>query len=1621
MDDRGVLEHFPLPVARAYRRYLNALEARERHDAAYYLFEVYLKYAASIAIASYLAGEARDHRVNAVLKGLARPSLGEWLRFLRECLKFLTQDGHADLLIGALAGLLSGKESRRGEMIALHNALRSFRTGAPSQKSDVTLEALLSELVAYRNRVLGHGAPLDAEHYRGFSERLASAFREVLDASPFLTACRLAYIDSVRVEEGARVECTLIEFMGDQPVRRQAPHTIPYGKTVPRARSLYLILPEGGLLPLEPLLLAHREDIYFLNEADGVGVGGNGGAPEYLSYATGERHRPADLDGAQGELFERILGYEVKKQLISRFGDDLAVEVPPSEEAAADGDRRLGEFRILREVGRGAMGTVFEAVQESLGRRVALKVLPGSFALDPKRLERFRREARATARIHHPSIVPVYEVGQADGNHYYAMEFLDGRSLESLLDDARKTAPGGSARKGSSTSDPAHIAAAAEQIAVLAEGLHEAHRLGLVHRDVKPSNIIVDSSGRYVLVDFGLVREEEAQTLTRSGELVGTLSYMSPEQLSRRKVDARSDVYSLGATLYEVLTLKPPFAGESDHRVQNGILFEEPIPPRKVNPRVNRDLETVVLHALEKNPERRYASAADLAADLRRLLRYEPIRAKPTSALGRLSRRVRRHRAGVIAGAVILILLASLGWLFSKSRREEEARLLAEYEPRVTRAVMKAQLGSLGQLSRGEGSLSVTTDRLLGVQDLQAESRGPGTEALEDALRELDSAVRAAPARPDAHFHRAKVLLRLDRAPEAREALDRALACESGFVPARVLRATLLRQGGETEAARRELAEAEAEASAGSGWARAWLAAHQAVSEGDWTKAAEAYTALIDAGRGREPYLGSSIETRLGRGLVHVEALEFHRAVQDFVAAQTLWPDAPEPSLLLGKAYFLKGEDAAAEEVFRELHQKSPFPDQAALAVARVYDSAGDPARALEWVETRVKADFERERARSLYLRRLLRLDEAEKAARVAVKLNAVDRAGRLALAGVLGWQEKQEEQSEVFRQILAEDPNDLSMRMELVWSLMWSRKLVEAEEVCRAGLGRHPTDDRLLCALGRILSEQGRSEEAVEQFRKAIQNDPTAHRPYLAWAISLNNGGRQKEAVEKLNESLRVNPNPGSEVFFHLAINLKGLGDHAGAFIAWSRLIERGEEMDSGNQRGLVTSLRLAEITPEVKERMDRLIARLEGIPEPRRDACIHNTLAVLFLYHPEKRNVAKALGHAMSAVEGRGTRHPDFLATLAEARFHSGERGEAVMILEEAAELPGAAQFVTDRLLEYRSQVPGRPPEMPRNLEPADSSTGLAPPVRLAGTPFQNPDQGVPHLRSRWRLWATGRADRSPPAIDHASKLDLESWLVPEGLLLPRTTYVWQVSYTGSNLGPSIPSAETSFTTGDFPWEPVPFDLSRQFNRDVVVDPGDEANDLMDSAGCALVVAGFDGARADNAGVQGVPLDRKVGIHLLGDYMGKNSVQLSTLDRGPIRIPVPSGSYSVVRFLVTGGNGDSLVPVVFEYSDGTTEETSLPCDDWFDDVPEEGKVDVIGVVQPGVVCALDGMDRIYGGVLDDASDPAIFEVVRVTSPGKRLETIVLDSAKALYMQPPGAPTRFNLLAVTGIRTTGK
>jgi len=338
---------------------------------------------------------------------------------------------------------------------------------------------------------------------------------------------------------------------------------------------------------------------------------------------------------------------------------------------------RLGDFRIIREVGRGGMGIVYEAEQISLGRSVALKVLPFAATMDAKHLQRFKNEARAAASLEHEHIVPVYGVGSDGGVHYYAMKFIEGTTLTSLVHDMHySTAPvaAGNDRATTqvvaelSTEDgrpgPAFFRTAARLMFQAAEALEHAHSMGVVHRDIKPGNLMLDAGGNLWVTDFGLARTAADAGLTMSGDLIGTLRYMSPEQALARHglVDHRTDIYALGATLYELLTGQPVVMGDDRQEILRQIAFEEPLPPRKRNKNIPADLETIVLKAIEKNPADRYAGAKEIAEDLQRFLAGEPVRAKRQSIARRASKWARRHQAVVVtAMAAFVVLSVGLG------------------------------------------------------------------------------------------------------------------------------------------------------------------------------------------------------------------------------------------------------------------------------------------------------------------------------------------------------------------------------------------------------------------------------------------------------------------------------------------------------------------------------------------------------------------------------------------------------------------------------------------------------------------------------------------------------------------------------------------------------------------------------------------------------------------------------------------------------------------------------------------------------------------------------------------------------------------------------------------------
>jgi serine/threonine protein kinase/WD40 repeat protein len=443
--------------------------------------------------------------------------------------------------------------------------------------------------------------------------------------------------------------------------------------------------------------------------------------PALSEYA--DRH--PDLAADIRDLFPALVQIEHLKPVAGDLTGDF---VPQSGSEAGHTPGKLGDYRILREVGHGGMGVVYEAEQESLGRHIALKVLPRQALLKATYLERFRREAKAAAKLHHTNIVPVFGVGECDGTHYYVMQFIHGEGLDKVLGDLRRlrAAPGAptapampseasvaqsllTGRFDATAAPPAEEPSAPSSPATAAEGAHGsstlsaggpdghyyrgiarvglqvadalayAHRQGILHRDVKPSNLLLDQQGTVWITDFGLAKAEGADDLTATGDIVGTIRFMAPERIDGRSLP-QSDVYSLGLTLYELLTLRPAFNDSNKARLIERVLHEPPVPPRRLDPRVPRDLETIVLKCLAKEPAERYPTAEVLAEDLRRFLADRPIKARRTPWHERTWRWCRRNPvvASLLAAVGALLVAVAVMSAFYAAHQKTAATDLAE-------------------------------------------------------------------------------------------------------------------------------------------------------------------------------------------------------------------------------------------------------------------------------------------------------------------------------------------------------------------------------------------------------------------------------------------------------------------------------------------------------------------------------------------------------------------------------------------------------------------------------------------------------------------------------------------------------------------------------------------------------------------------------------------------------------------------------------------------------------------------------------------------------------------------------------------------------------------------------
>ena len=361
------------------------------------------------------------------------------------------------------------------------------------------------------------------------------------------------------------------------------------------------------------------------------------------------------LETALGVEAETLVATVVDPGLAEQLARDEATGAPPVK-IAAHADELLGElgdYELLEVVGRGGQGVVFRARQKSLNRIVALKVISLGQWASTAHLKRFRLEAEAAARLEHPGIVPIHEVGEREGSCYFSMKFVEGGQLDQV---ARR--------------QPIPPRRAVELIAKVSRTVHYAHEHGILHRDIKPGNILLDAKGEPHLTDFGLARLVESESsVTHTLDVLGTPSYMAPEQAAGNNaaVGSVTDVYGLGAVLYQLLTGHPPFAGGTTYETIKLVLETEPRQPRQLNPKIDRDLSTICLKSLEKDPKRRYPSALALAEDLERWLKHEPIRARHTGIFARGRKWVQRNPARALSAASLVALAAASGWIIWKS------------------------------------------------------------------------------------------------------------------------------------------------------------------------------------------------------------------------------------------------------------------------------------------------------------------------------------------------------------------------------------------------------------------------------------------------------------------------------------------------------------------------------------------------------------------------------------------------------------------------------------------------------------------------------------------------------------------------------------------------------------------------------------------------------------------------------------------------------------------------------------------------------------------------------------------------------------------------------------------
>jgi tetratricopeptide (TPR) repeat protein len=1022
----------------------------------------------------------------------------------------------------------------------------------------------------------------------------------------------------------------------------------------------------------------------------------------------------------------------------------------------------LGDYHIVREVGRGGMGVVYEAVQLSLGRPVALKVLPFAASMDGKQLQRFKNEAQAAAHLRHTNIVPVFGTGCEHGVHFFAMQLIGGQTLATLIDGLRQidecrssnaerrtnaeirsthasphnpakdTEPVRHSTFGILSSFDIRHSSFFRTVAHLgvqaAAALEHAHQVGIVHRDIKPSNLLVESAVtpgkrafeceglRLWVTDFGLAHMQNQVGHTMTGDLVGTLRYMSPEQAlgKRALVDQRTDIYSLGVTLFELLTLEPAFPGTDREELLRQIAFEEPRRPRRLNQAIPVDLETIVLKATAKNPEERYATAQELADDLERFLIDQPIRARRATRAQRVRKWARRHRAAVWAASlsllgVVLVLAGSIGWVArdQAARREEGDRRAGEALQAAGQLVPEEKWAeALGFVGHAEVVLAHSS----GSADLLAEA-SVLRQALETALKLEQARLKTTADRGgkfdwqtgNAAYAEAFARHELDV-----DGLD--LQEAAGRILASPIRQQLITALDDWAWMRKTLKV--------DGWQRR-LALARLVDPDPWRNR------LRDALAGKdERALAEVIEsaspdkaplaTLMLLGKVTQGTAQAARAATLLRHAQQQHPNDFWINHQLGDIYYNLDWSHLEEAVYYYGIAVALRPESLgarynlgiALAKQNKFDEAiveFNKAIALDrnyaWAHSNLGS--------ALY--RKGNLDQAVAELRKGLALG--DRTARthFDLSVALDRLGKSDESIAEFHKGIRINPNDAQAYYHLGNTYWAHRKVDEAITQYRKAIALDPDLAPAHCNLGVALAKQDKLDEAIAAYNKAIALDPKNLPAHTSLAIALARQNKLDAALATCRKAIAVDPKDASAHNTLGAILCDYKRDYAGAIAACREAVRLNKDLADAHRNlgvALAYHAQLKEAIVEWRQaialdpndtrahvnlgiglaqlnRLDEAIAAYrKAITLDPNDAQTHNSLGALLC--DKKRDYAGAAAAFREAIR----LNKDFAGAyinLGNALAHQKKYGEAIVQWQQAIQLDPKNALAHDSLRYY------------------------------------------------------------------------------------------------------------------------------------------------------------------------------------------------------------------------------------------------------------------------------------------------------------------------------------------------